>query len=338
MERSDGSTFYKTLMNQLLIQDPLYGKQEITSPVVLEIIASETFHRLKGISQYGIPDEFYHLQNFYRYEHCIGTYLLLKKFGASETEQIAGLIHDISHTAFSHTVDWVLQDARHTEDFQDEQHETYIAKSPVAKILEKHGYTVSRVANYDTFGLLERDLPDLCADRIDYSLREEPNEEARDILASLRVVDGQFVMKDQASARVFAERYLRIQTEHWGGFEAVSRYKLFSRILRRGLEQKVFVFDDFWKVDETIVELLKKSNDAQILQGLEILRNKNLSGLPKSKEPAFKKFRHIDPKFLENGKLVRLSSIDPEWANKLEAARKENEQGVFIAEFPFSLK
>ncbi len=79
-------------MNSLIIQDPLYGTQEIVSPVVLEIIASAPFQRLKGISQYGIPDEFYHLKNFYRFEHCIGTYLLLKKSGATEAEQVAGLL------------------------------------------------------------------------------------------------------------------------------------------------------------------------------------------------------------------------------------------------------
>lgn len=324
-------------MKSFIIQDPLYGKLEITSPVVLEIIASAPFQRLKGISQYGIPDEFYHLKNFYRFEHCIGTYLLLRKFHASEVEQIAGLLHDISHTAFSHTIDWVLKDQRHSEDFQDEQHEQYMQKSDVASILQKYGYTVDQVANYETYGLLERDLPDLCADRIDYSLREMPNEEAREIVDSLRVVDGQFVMKDKTSAQRFAKRYLDIQTNHWGGFEAVSRYRLFSRILRRGLNLKVFAFEDFWKTDEDVVKLLKNSNDAQIIQGLETLRNKNLSNLPKSKEPAFKKFRHIDPLFLEGETLVRLSSADIEWAQTLEAARKENERGVFIAEFPFSL-
>ncbi len=90
-------------------------------------------------------------------------------------------------------------------------------------------------------------------------------------------------------------------------------------------------------MDEDIVRKLKESNDAKILQGLEILRNKNLSNLPKSKEPAFKKFRHIDPSFLDGEKLVRLSSVDTDWEKTLEAARKENEKGVFIAEFPFSL-
>ena len=34
--------------------------------------------------------------------------MLLAKKGASLTEQIAGLIHDVSHTVFSHVIDRVV--------------------------------------------------------------------------------------------------------------------------------------------------------------------------------------------------------------------------------------
>ena len=34
--------------------------------------------------------------------------LLIKKLGGSVEEQIAGLLHDVSHTAFSHVIDYVF--------------------------------------------------------------------------------------------------------------------------------------------------------------------------------------------------------------------------------------
>ncbi len=120
----------------MIISDSVYGKIKIESPVLLELIKSEPIQRLKGISQFGIPEEFYYLKNFSRYEHSIGVMILLKKLGADEKEQIAGLLHDVSHTAFSHVIDWVVGDGL-TEDYQDKQHKKFIQSSSLTKILKK---------------------------------------------------------------------------------------------------------------------------------------------------------------------------------------------------------
>lgn len=66
--------------------------------------------RLKGISQFRIPDKYYFKDNYSRFEHSIGVMVLLGKLGASQEEQIAGLLHDVSHKAFSHVYDWVVVD------------------------------------------------------------------------------------------------------------------------------------------------------------------------------------------------------------------------------------
>ncbi len=105
----------------MIIKDRVYGIFKVTSPVILELIKSPSLLRLKKIAQYGVPDKYYHLRGYSRYEHSLGVMLLLKKLGASEKEQIAGLLHDISHTAFSHLVDWVL-DQGDKEIFQDDNH------------------------------------------------------------------------------------------------------------------------------------------------------------------------------------------------------------------------
>jgi HD superfamily phosphohydrolase len=47
----------------MIIQDRTYGATEIESEVILELIRSKSFQRLKGIAQFGIPDEFYHHKN-----------------------------------------------------------------------------------------------------------------------------------------------------------------------------------------------------------------------------------------------------------------------------------
>lgn len=173
----------------IIVLDRIYGITKIDSPVLIELIRSKPVQRLKKISQFGVPDEFYHLKNYSRYEHSLGVMLLLKQLGASEEEQIAGLLHDVSHTAFSHVVDWVIGTG-HVEDYQDTQHKDVIASSKITNILKRYGYNPHKIADYHHFPLLERELPIVCADRADYSLREFPMSIARKCKESLIVKNG----------------------------------------------------------------------------------------------------------------------------------------------------
>jgi len=84
----------------MIVNDKLYAKVEITSPVLLELIKSKSMQRLKKIAQHGIPNKYYHYAGGNRFDHCVGVMLLLKRLGTTEEEQVAGLLHDVSHTAF----------------------------------------------------------------------------------------------------------------------------------------------------------------------------------------------------------------------------------------------
>ncbi|MGC8537910.1 MAG: HD domain-containing protein, partial [Candidatus Micrarchaeia archaeon] len=92
------------------VSDPVYGGFEIENEAIIDLMKSKPMERIKHISQQGIPREFNFkgATNHGRYEHCVGVMLLLRKLGASDEEQIAGLLHDVSHTAFSHTADMVF--------------------------------------------------------------------------------------------------------------------------------------------------------------------------------------------------------------------------------------
>ncbi len=77
------------------IIDQVYGQVEVNSPVLCELILSAPLQRMRGVAQLGLPDEYYHKKGFNRFEHCVGVMLLLKKLGASEEEQIAGLLYGV---------------------------------------------------------------------------------------------------------------------------------------------------------------------------------------------------------------------------------------------------
>jgi len=152
--------------------DRVYGDFEIEEPVILELINSKTLQRLKGIDQSGYFEPYFPGTAHSRFEHSIGVYLLLKMYGASLEEQIAGLIHDISHSAFSHCIDYVLDAGSEKEQtHQDNVFDEFVRKSEVPGIFKKSNLDLEYILNDKNFPLKEKDLPNLCADRIDYSLR-----------------------------------------------------------------------------------------------------------------------------------------------------------------------
>ena len=311
----------------MLISDRLYGKFEIDSPVLIELINSPSVQRLKGIGQYGVPDEFYNLKNFSRFEHSVGVMLLLKRLGADEEEQIAGLLHDASHTAFSHVIDYLVGSTAE-ENYQDINHLQRLSRTELGSILGKHGYSLETISDYHCFGLLEQPTPEICADRLDYALREFPKNSIKYHLDGLTTVDGKIVFKDKIGARFFAEKFLGLQQTNWGGVEAVNRFRDFAEALQCALDSNCIVFDDFDRDDAYVTDKLKRCDNSRIRTILQALSDKDISHFEWNGEVIPKKFRHVDPLILDRVGTVRLSETDEDWAIMLEKARQKNLKGV----------
>ncbi len=309
------------------IKDSVYGSFFLSSPVILELIASAPIQRLKKVSQMGPPDEFYHLPGYSRYVHSIGVMLLLKHLGAPEAEQVAGLIHDVSHTAFSHIIDWVIGLGQ-VESFQDDQHKEVVYKTEIISILRKYGLDPAYILDYHHFPLLEQNIPLLCADRIDYAIREFQPEIAQLCFRGLTTADSKIVYKDKKTAQVFGYNFLLRQKVHWAGYEAVTRYNLFAEALRIALHYKLISMDNFMGEESKIIDLLNNSNNRTIQKILNTLKSKDLSTLPKNKTVTRKKFRYVDPLYLDKGKLYQLSHTDPDFLTEINQARINNLNGI----------
>jgi len=99
----------------LTIYDPIYGAIYLDELEWL-LIKSRPMQRLKGIKQLGLVDTVYPGANHTRLEHSIGTMhmagLMASRLGLDEIDirkvRIAGLLHDLGHSALSHAVEGVL--------------------------------------------------------------------------------------------------------------------------------------------------------------------------------------------------------------------------------------
>jgi hypothetical protein len=315
------------------IEDPIYGTYTIDDPALVELTQTAAIQRLKGIAQFGPPDEIYHMKNFSRYEHSIGVMLLLRMLGATLEEQIAGLLHDVSHSAFSHVVDWVWGDPT-KEEHQDDMLARMILKDQeLVSVLHKHGLDPERIVDHELFSLLEQPRPELCADRVDYGLREMELwaswGQTKNIIQHLGVHKGMIVINDTAAASTFATAFLRMQREHWGAPETVVRYEVLARLLRQAFEAGILTKEDIYQTDAHCMKKICSADDDEIQGYLALLSKKPLK-LVSSDMPEFslqKKFRYVDP--LIDGR--RLSELDASFASLLERERVANDEGVQVS-------
>ena len=257
----------------MLIHDRIYGSHDITEPVLIELIHSKALVRLKKINQAGASQYLFPWKNVTRFEHSVGVMLLLRQFGASLNEQIAGLLHDVPHTAFSHVADFVFANEHH--EFHELFHESVITTSDVAAVIKK--YKIPRtVMHPEKFGLLERPIPDLCADRIDYALRDyfawkKDHESIFAKLGGLTVHQGEFIFNNPYSAEAFANDYLMMDQTVWGDPREAAMYEILAQAIQHAMEKKLLSLDDLFTDDETVLNLLRMKGDAYIRKKLNYL-------------------------------------------------------------------
>jgi hypothetical protein len=103
-------------------QDPLYGQIAVGSPLLLALIDSRAVQRLRHIRQLGVSYLTFIGAEHSRFSHSLGVMNLMGRAldhlereegvrfsrAGRELASAAGLLHDVGHCAFSHTLEGVL--------------------------------------------------------------------------------------------------------------------------------------------------------------------------------------------------------------------------------------
>jgi uncharacterized protein len=317
------------------IVDRVYGDCVVDEPVLVELIASNPVQRLNGISQSGAT-RYFADRKVTRYEHCVGVMLLLRKLGASVEEQIAGLLHDVPHTAFSHVIDYVFTEMNETHEWHEQFLEKILRDSDIPQILLRYGYSMERILDERNFPLLERKLPDLCADRIDYTLRDHASIHGmsgmlRSIYGGLMVCKDEILVKDEESARALAETYLSMELAVWSNPREVAGFQVLADAIRIGLEKGILKEDDLFHDDRFVYSKLQGSDDVRIQHNLAMLNPRfQVVEDPLHYDMHCRiKLRYVDPKFID-GSVVRASERYPELSKRLDAHKRRAELGLYL--------
>ncbi|MBD3313358.1 HD domain-containing protein [Candidatus Woesearchaeota archaeon] len=293
--------------------------------------------RLRGINQYGVWKFVTPWMTTTRFEHCVGVYLLLKRLGADREEMVAGLLHDIGHAAFSHVYDYVVGRSEQ-QDSDGRMHSRMIENPGLKSIFKKNGIDIGRLIDMMNFPLLEKDLPDLCADRIDYVLRDSfmygmtQKEEIPSLLSSIESQDNLVFFSDRSNARIMTMRFMQMDNEYWRSAFQNAIYALAGQAMRIALEKNAITNDDFFTTDNMLLKKLMDSGLPEVVHRLNMISPElRVEDNPDDYDFFVKgKCRFIDPLVSHNGGMKRLSEIDEGIRKSIEEFKRAHSRGAYI--------
>ena len=322
--------------------ETFYGTLEVEETVLLELIDSRPMQRLKKIHQYGISYYTSHSEEYSRYDHSLGVFAILRLKGSSLTEQIAGLLHDVSHTVFSHVGDYVFKHNEEQQSYQDRIHEWFLEKYGIGKILRKHGYSVAQVhPDSGAFLALEQDLPNLCADRIDYNLQGAYHRgflsklQVLELLKSLEFEDEKWTCSRPDLMEKMVRFSLHMTECCWGSADNYLKSTWLAEAMLKAIKLKKLSWEEvYYGTDDKIWNKLRKINHPYIVERFEKIMNVNqhftIVTKGKSALKVKRKFRGIDPLMRIGSKIKPLTKCDRSIARAYRATKKKMEQGWSI--------
>lgn len=314
-------------VDAVAFDDPVYGPVRFTEPLLVDLYHSDAVQRLRDIHQGGITAFIKPERGTTRLHHSRGVAALLRILGAGVEEQAAGLIHDVAHTAFSHVVDFVYPNRNH--DYHEVNRDRMVLSSDLPQVLGKHRLDWRYVTESEHYELLEQPLPVLCADRLDYFLRDGvvdvgtfTQADAQALVAHLVIHDGRIVVDDVDAARWLGEQFMRVDDVCWCSTQEVGWYAVMAEALRVALGRGIIREADFEGTDHDVMAALRQADDPEVDRWLGLLRrdvdfvrvqddDHDLVALPK--------VRAVDPPVLVDNETKPLSAIDAAFATRRQA-------------------
>ena len=154
----DIEEYYKILCPEF----PNFLKKYIELPIM---------QRLSGIGLLCGTDwtSLYKNRFFYsRLDHSVGVALIIWNFTKDKTQTIAGLLHDVSTTVFSHVSDFRKGDALTQTSTEEPTTKMILSDSALCKLLESDGIEPKNVVDYHIYPIADNEIPSLSADRLEY--------------------------------------------------------------------------------------------------------------------------------------------------------------------------
>ena len=287
------------------------------------VFSSDQYQRLSGVNQHGPWGRLAHDYPVDRAEHSVGVVNLLRRQARPHMpnirEQLAASLHDIGHGPFSHFAEDVLEvlgeDVSyefHEEMAHQRLDEPYTGEEGDLTLNERLlevGFDGHQILNdynpeegESEFPLLEKEKPDICADRWEYFIRDTAflalNEDNSTVaewsdlvsydkhldvanplekyvnqdndMVSTRVSDQrQFVMTDPEVATQAARDFMQMNQEYWWSPVNRAQSRGYAFAAAEAIEEAGIGYDDFFRFDDAEAYDFIDENAGNLLSDVE---------------------------------------------------------------------
>ena len=205
-------------------------------------------------------------ERYTRYDHSMGTALLVWRFSKDPAQTLAAAFHDIATPCFAHVVDFMLGDYMKQERTESRTREMIGESGGIRSLLDEYGLGVEDVADYHRYPIADNDLPGLSADRLEYTLGNLLNYGRRNrdrisaYLENLKAGcneegEPELVFRDADTAADFAFGALEMGKIYVSDEDRFAMEAL-AELLKDAVESKVIAMEDLWLTEAAVIRKL----------------------------------------------------------------------------------
>lgn len=276
---------------------------------------------------------FLDLGPYSRYDHSLGTALIIWHFTESREQALAGLFHDVTAPVFAHVVDFLKGDHLQQEATEAGIEPCLAASPEVMALLDNEGIPLADVSDYHRYPLADKAVPALSADRLEYTFGNLLNYGFADLGTIRAMYRDLTVARDETGTPELAFRTPELAAAFAAGALKNSRVyvadedrfamQALAELLRLALALGTLTEGALWTTETAVIAALERDP----VCGPLWRRFCGFSGLLRSAERQTSgtwlrvdaKKRYIDPLAAGMG---RVSSWDAEFRRELEAFRR----------------
>lgn len=222
-----------------------------------------------GCEYTGFPP-FRQQHSYSRWDHSVGTALIVWHYTEEPQQTLSALFHDISTPTFAHAVDFLRGDHRTQEATESGTLEMIRGSSAIRNLLDPMGLRAEDVGDYHRFPIADNASPRLCADRLEYTCGNiiqygfAAVDEVRSIVEDLTVgknEDGkdELMFRSAGAAVSFARLALECSHVYVSDGDRCAMQSL-ADLLRDALQDHLLAPQDLYTTESRLISVLTSSD------------------------------------------------------------------------------
>lgn len=267
-----------------IIRDAIHAGIELND-LELAVLDTKEMQRLRFVRQLALAHLVYPSAHHTRFEHSLGTFHLTglaaaRLLDSEEDRQrlrLAGLLHDVGHSAFSHLPETLVK--KLTGKNHEELGYDKIRRSHIGDVLNTYGYSPESLLKLMHGPKYAVVCTEYGTDRVDYLLRDAHFTgaayslvDAERLLQSLQFQDGTLVLLEKGvlpAESLLVSRYLMFRAVYHHHANRIATAML-QKALQDALEKRLLAVQDI--ADGADDEVLFKLKDQPLIQRIRYRR------------------------------------------------------------------